>query len=59
MQWDGDYQEADGSAEQVVHHAGGVAVHRRCHVRVHIEGDGDRGVTEHLADDIGVDAAAE
>lgn len=45
--------------EQCVERVGGVMLHRRRHMRVQVERDGDVGVAEHFADDLRVDAGSE
>lgn len=47
------------SAEEVVHRARSLTLHRGTHVRVQVECDADSGVAKHLGNDLRVHAATE
>jgi hypothetical protein len=52
-------KSAGQSAQEFGHDPGSLALHVRRDMGVDIEGDSNRGMAEHLGDDLRVDAAAE
>ena len=56
---EGGEHTSEAAAEQVVHDARGLAVHRQRHLAVDIKRDRDRRLAEHLWRDLRMDAAAQ